>query len=129
MLALPRNYGGVQWYFICPMTGAAFIGSLDAARRKLFRVTPSVGSRGRLCIAVYNRALSGAFPSEPSPTDLASNSGTAIAGTVASAARFLLKGLFSGDIGGFPPMSQKAGKVTLGQAGTDCGVGGMVEPP
>jgi hypothetical protein len=23
LLAAPRNYGGVQWYFICPMTGGA----------------------------------------------------------------------------------------------------------
>lgn len=36
------------------------------------------------------------------------NSGTAIAGTVASAARLLLKGLLTGDLAGFPARSKRA---------------------
>ena len=60
LVAAPRHFGGVQWYFVCPIC-AARVGPVDAAGRKLFRVTTSVGPRGRLRIAVYNRALSRAF--------------------------------------------------------------------
>ncbi len=51
------------------------------------------------------------------------NSGTAIAGTVASAIRFLLKGLFTGNLRENSLRSKKSMEVTLGQAGTDRGIG------
>lgn len=51
------------------------------------------------------------------------NTGTAIAGSVASATAFLLHGLFSGHLGGFPPRSKKALETLLGQAGAERGIG------
>jgi hypothetical protein len=51
------------------------------------------------------------------------NSGTAIAGSVASACKFLLKGVFTGDVGGFPPRSKKALETLQGQAVTERGLG------
>jgi flagellar biosynthesis GTPase FlhF len=51
------------------------------------------------------------------------NTGTALAGTVASAIKFLLKGIFSGNLAGFPARSKKALETLLGQAGTDRGIG------
>jgi hypothetical protein len=42
---------------------------------------------------------------------------------VASAAKFLLKGLFSGDLGEISPRSKKAMETMLGQAGTERGIG------
>ena len=51
------------------------------------------------------------------------NSGTAVAGTVASAIRFLLKGAFTGNLGGFPPRSKRSLEVVNGQIGTERGLG------
>ncbi len=51
------------------------------------------------------------------------NDGTAVAGTVASALKFLLKGMFSGNLAGFPARSKKALETLLGQAGTERGLG------
>jgi ParB-like chromosome segregation protein Spo0J len=51
------------------------------------------------------------------------NTGTALAGTVASAIRFLLKGLFTGDLSGFPLRSKKALETMRGQVGAERGLG------
>ena len=46
-----RHFGGVQWYFQCPMTHRR-VGALDAARRSQFRQPASVAPTGRLFLPI-----------------------------------------------------------------------------
>ena len=51
------------------------------------------------------------------------NLGTALAGSVAAAVRFLARGLLTGDIAGFPAMSDKAIESSQGILASDRGLG------
>jgi hypothetical protein len=51
------------------------------------------------------------------------NSGTAIAGTIAAAIKFIAKALMTGNLSGFPERSKRGIEVTLGQFQTERGIG------
>ncbi len=51
------------------------------------------------------------------------NSGTSLAGSIASAVRFLAKGLLTGNLSGFPDTSTKARETLMEQLGTERGIG------